>query len=108
MRPTDLEPLVGIDIIDRRVKKELQSLRVEVEAFLKNPEAPTWNPPEWPTHDVQQFLTNLQLPCYANGHPSLLLHDLDACDGDEIKKLFGSAQRMYVVTMCALNSSHHP
>jgi hypothetical protein len=104
---TPPEPVVGIDVIDLRLKQELQSLRAEIEAFLKNPEPHTWDPPDCPTRSEKEFLQNLHLPCDRSGRPSLLLHDLDACDGDEIEKLFEPDQHMYVVIMCALNPSHH-
>jgi hypothetical protein len=42
--PTDI--VLGIDVIDQKINEELDSLRGMVETFLKNPEPPTWNPPD--------------------------------------------------------------
>lgn len=56
-----------------------------------------------------EFLTKLQIPCYDDGNPSLLFHNLNVCDDDEINKIFGSHKHLYVVSNCTLNpsSSHH-
>jgi hypothetical protein len=100
---TPQEPTFNIEVID----KELESLRGVVETFLKNPEPPTWVPPDYVTPSNREFLTNLRIPCYRNGNPSLLFHDLDVCDGNEIEKIFERGAPLYVVINCALHSSHH-
>jgi hypothetical protein len=97
----------GIEVIDQRIENELESLRVVVETFLRSPEPPTWDPPVYATPTNREFLASLRLPTYRNGNPSLLFHDLDVCDGDEIKEIFGKSQHMYVVITCSSNSSHH-
>jgi hypothetical protein len=86
-----------INIIDQWIKEELQSLHVVVEEFIANPEPPIWVPPDNATPSNREFLTNLQIPRYRNGKPSLLLHDLYACNIDGIKKHFGSTDHLFVV-----------
>jgi hypothetical protein len=78
-----------------------------ITTFLKNPEPPTWVPPDYVTLSNRKFLESLEIPCYDNGNPSLLFHDLHVCDNDEIKEIFGSHEHLYVVINCALNPSHH-
>jgi hypothetical protein len=46
----------GIKAIDQRIERELKSLRVVVETFLKNPEPPTWLPPGNATPSNREFL----------------------------------------------------
>jgi hypothetical protein len=101
--PTELD----IEIIDQKIKEELDSLRGMVETFLKNPEPPTWNPPDSVTPSEREFLTNLRIPSYRSGNPSLLFHNLDVCDSKEIETKFGPSAHQYVVINCALNSSQH-
>jgi len=48
--------------------------------------------------DMQKFIAELRIPTYPNGKPSLLLHDLDKCDGKKIQEVFGSATTTYVIT----------
>jgi hypothetical protein len=103
--PTELA--LDIEIIDKKIKEELDSLRGMVETFLKNPEPPTWNPPDSVTPSEREFLTNLRIPCYRFGIPSLLFHNLDVCDSKEIETIFGSSAHQYVVINSALNSSQH-
>ena len=43
---TPTESAVGIDVIDERIKQELQSLSMGIEAFLKNLEPRAWDPPD--------------------------------------------------------------
>jgi hypothetical protein len=52
---TPQEPTFDIEVID----KELKSLRGVVETFLKNPEPPTWVPPDYVTPSNREFLANL-------------------------------------------------
>jgi hypothetical protein len=99
------ELAVDIEVIDRRIDKELESLRGVVETFLKNPEPSIWVPPDYVAPNNREFLTSLRIPSYGNGNPSLLFHDLDVCDGDEIEKIFGRGTSLYVVINCALNPS---
>jgi hypothetical protein len=94
------------EIIDERISKELKLLRVVVETFLKNPELPTRDPPDYATPRNREFLANLQIPTYRNGNPSLLFHNLEMCDGNKIEKTFEDFQPLYVVITCALNPSH--
>ncbi|KIM71364.1 hypothetical protein PILCRDRAFT_93899, partial [Piloderma croceum F 1598] len=86
--PSTTEPTFDIEVIDKEIEKELKSLRGVVETFLKSPEPPTWVPPDYVTPSNREFLTNLRIPCYRNGNPSLLFHDLDVCDDNEIEKIF--------------------
>jgi hypothetical protein len=72
--------------IDKEIDKELKSIRGGVETFLKNPKPPIWVPPDYVTPSNREFITSLQIPSYCNGNPSLLLHDLDVCDDNEIKR----------------------
>jgi hypothetical protein len=72
-----------------------------VETFLKNPEPPTWNPPDYVTPTEREFLTNLRIPSYIYGNPSLLFHNLDLCDAKEIEMIFGSSAHQYVIINCA-------
>jgi hypothetical protein len=99
--------MLPIEIIDEKINQELDSLRGMVETFLKNPEPPTWIPPESATPSNREFLTNLQIPSYRNGAPSLLFHNLDEYNDKEIEMVFGPGdRRQYVVIDCALNTSH--
>ena len=104
---TPPEVALGIEIIDEKINEELKSLRVMVEMFLKSPEPPTWIPPDDVTSSDRDFLTNLRLPTYRNGNPSLLFHNLDVYDDKEIKMIFGPGQHQYVVINCSLNTSQH-
>jgi hypothetical protein len=104
---TPKELAVDIEVIDKRIDKELKSLRGVVETFLKNPEPSTWVPPDYVTPNNREFLTKLRIPSYGNGNPSLLFHDLDVCDGKEIEKIFGHGTSLYVVINRALNPSYH-
>ena len=83
-------------MIGQLIKMKLQSLRVVVEEFITNPEPPIWVPPNNATPSNRKFLINLQIPSY-NDRPSLLLHELHACNVDEIKKHFGGTDRLFVV-----------
>jgi hypothetical protein len=103
--PTDLT--LGIEEIDKRINKELDSLRGTVESFLENPEPPTWIPPDFTAPSDREFLINLRIPSYRNGNPSLLFHNLDVCNDEEIKRIFGGDEHRYVVINCALNTSQH-
>jgi hypothetical protein len=102
---TDLT--LGVEVIDKIIKEELDSLRGMVETFLKNPEPRTWIPPDSVTLSDRDFLTSLRIPSYHNGNPSLLFHNLDVCDDKEIEMIFGSRAHQYVVINCALNTSQH-
>ncbi|KIM47458.1 hypothetical protein M413DRAFT_200359 [Hebeloma cylindrosporum] len=98
---TPQEHAVDIEVIDKRIHKELESLGGVVEAFLRNPEPPVWVPPDYVTADNREFLTNLQLPSYGNGKPSLLFHNLDKCDRIEIEKMLGPG----TTSLCICNTS---
>jgi hypothetical protein len=76
--------------IDSLIEEECKSLQVVVEKFLENPEPPTWHPPPFATD--YEFLASLRLPTHRNGDPCLLFHDLNACDGAEIERMFGGVQ----------------
>ena len=104
---THTELALDIKIIDQKIKEELDSLRGMVETFLKNPEPPIWNPPDSVTPSEREFLTNLRIPSYRDNYPTLLFHNLDVCDDEEIETIFGSTARQYVVINCALNTSQH-
>ena len=93
----------SLEVIDAQIIQELNSV---IMSFLKNPEPFTWVPPAYVTPSNREFLTNLRIPCYDNGNPSLLFHNLDVCDKDEIEELFGRYGHVYVVINCALNSSY--
>jgi hypothetical protein len=93
--PSDLS--IDINKIDEKIDKELKLLQRKLEIFLKNPDRPLWVPADYVTLH-RDFLTNLRLPTYRNGRPSLLFHDLEACDDDGIKKVFGAGiQALYVI-----------
>jgi hypothetical protein len=98
---------LGIKVIDEIINEELDSLRGIVETFLKDPEPRTWIPPDYVTSSDRDFLTNLRIPSYRNGNPSLLFHNLDVCDDEDIKMIFGPGAHEYVVINCALNTSQH-
>lgn len=93
------EPKLDIESIDKKVDNELDLIRGEVESFLKNPKLPIWEPPDFATPSNQKFLRNLRIPCYPNGDPSLLFHNLDTWkdDKDRISKIFESGAHQYVV-----------
>jgi hypothetical protein len=97
-----------IDVIDQQINWELESLREEIETFLRKPEPPTWVPPDYVTPSHREFLTGLRIPCYKNGNPSLLFHRLDLCDDyGQIEEVFGPSVHKHVVINCSLNPSHH-
>jgi hypothetical protein len=100
---TPKEHSLDIEVIDAQIDEELNSLRGVIMTFLKNPEPPTWVPPNYVTPSNREFLTSLRIPCYDNGNPSLLFHDLDVCDYDEIEKIFGRGTSLHVVINCTLN-----
>ena len=96
-----------INIIEKNINKELEFLRGKLETFLKNPGPLPWVPPDYVVLN-REFLTNLRLATYHNGNPSLLFHDLDACDDDEIRKIFGvDDQPLCAIITCPSNPSHH-
>ncbi|KAF8338586.1 hypothetical protein F5887DRAFT_1236729 [Amanita rubescens] len=86
--------------INEEIGEELKSLQPAVEAFLKNPELPIWAPPQHTMPDIHKFITELRIPTYPNGKPSLLLHGLDKCDGKKIKGVFEGA-----TPLCICNTS---
>jgi hypothetical protein len=98
---------LDIGVINEQINKELNSLRGVIMAFLKNPEPSTWVPPDYVTPSHREFLTSLRIPCYDNGNPSLLFHDLDVCNDHQVEEIFGRYGPLYVVINCALNPSHH-
>jgi hypothetical protein len=93
---TPTESTSGIDVINEQIEAELKLLQPVVEAFLKNPELPTWVPPDNGMPNIYDFLAGLQIPMYRNHKPSLLLHGLGTCDGEEITKIFGTVKPVYV------------
>jgi len=97
--------MTNIEVIEERINKELDSLRGMVETFLKNPEPRTWTPPDSVTQSNREFLTNLRIPSYHYGNPSLLFHNLDVCDDKEIEMIFGPGAHLYVAINCTLNAS---
>jgi hypothetical protein len=99
------ESMLHIEAVDEKINEELDSLRGVIEIFLKNPEPRTWIPPDSVTPSNREFLTNLGIPSYRNGNPSLLLHNLDVCDDKEIETIFAPGPHQYVVINCALTSS---
>jgi hypothetical protein len=108
VQPTLQDPtLFEIEAIDQLIKKERESLRDVVAAFLKSPGPPLWAPPDHATPSDREFLATLQIPSYSDGRPSLLFHNLHVRDDDEIKKIFGTNNPVYEVIMCPLNPSHH-
>ncbi|KAF8224450.1 hypothetical protein L208DRAFT_1461528 [Tricholoma matsutake] len=92
--------MFDIEAIDKEIKKELKLLCEVIETFLKNPEPPTWVPPNYVMPSNHKYLTNLRIPSYRNGNPSLLLHNLDVCGGNEIEELFGHGE-----CLCICNTS---
>jgi hypothetical protein len=79
------------------IQKTLDVIRPRIETFLTNPELPDWVPP-FTNPSVSEYLTNLRIPAYPNGSPSLLYHNLHAYhDDDVVKKIFGRGNYMYVV-----------
>ncbi|KAF8223312.1 hypothetical protein L208DRAFT_1426082 [Tricholoma matsutake] len=97
---TPKEHIFDIEAIDKEIEKELKSLCEVIETFLKNPEPSTWVPPNYVTPSNREYLTNLRIPSYRNGQPSLLLHNLDVCDGNEIEEMFGHGEHL-----CICNTS---
>jgi hypothetical protein len=108
MNITPPESRLDIEAIDEKINRELNVIRGMIKAFLKNPEPRIWKPPEFASLSNQDFITDLRIPCYHNGNPSLLFHNLNVCGHDkEIKMVFGSSEHQYVVINCALNASQH-
>jgi hypothetical protein len=104
---THPEVQLDIEAIDGKINEELNLIRGSVKAFLKIPEPRTWEPPNFVSPDNQKFLTDLRIPCYHNGNPSLLFHNLDVCNDKEIEMVFGCSQHQYVFINRALNTSQH-
>ena len=67
--PPELE--LDIGTIEQKINDELGNIRGMVETFLNNPEPPVWIP------------------------PSLLFHNLDVCDNEEIEMIFGHGAHQY-------------
>jgi hypothetical protein len=86
--------------IQEQINRELNSMSEMIREFLKNPEPHTWEPPtDLATPSNHEFLSNLQIPCYSNGDPSILFHELDSPDRRDdnvIKKIFGPGAHKYV------------
>ena len=87
-----------IDAVNQLVSEELNSLREEVEDFLKSPNPPVWVSPASATPSDCEFFAHLKLPTYRRGNPSLLFHDLHLCDVEKIKEMYEPGRHMYVVT----------
>ena len=102
------ESTFPINRIEDEINQELDSIRGVVKAFLNNPEPTTWISPDSIkiTQSNRKFIGDLQIPSYRDGAPSLLFHNLDECDDEEIEMIFGSDGRQYVIINCALNTSH--
>ena len=104
MPPPDVK--LSDEVIKENINKELDMMRGMIKAFLKNPEPPTWEPPKnIATPSDHKFLSDLRIPCYHNGNPSLLFHDLYRQNDVEIKKIFGHGAHKCVDTNCALNTT---
>ena len=99
---TPPEIILDFGTIDKQIQEELKLLRPAVEAFLKAPELPTWDPPDNFASEVKIFIKGLQIPTYRNGKPSLLFHKLDEYDDKEITRIFRTDAHMYVI-ITALN-----
>ena len=91
--PTDMK--LGFSTIENIIEKERPMLREVLETFLKNPEPLTWVPPSHTSPSNYEFLKRLRIPSYRNGRPSLLFRDLDACDGNEIARIFEGDESLY-------------
>jgi hypothetical protein len=88
------------ETIQKEIDMELNSMREMIKTFLENPEPHTWEPPtDLAMPSNHEFLSNLRIPCYRNGCPSLLFHELDSPDRRDdnvIKKIFGPGAHKYV------------
>lgn len=80
-------------------------MREMVKTFLKHPEPPVWTPPD-SFAEQPEISHRHQIPSHRDGYPSLLFHDLDVCDGKEIKMTFGSGAHQFVVINRALKFEH--
>jgi hypothetical protein len=101
------EHAFGITLVDLTIAKEKKNIRGMIRAFLDNNEPPSWIPPHYVADQKNRdFLTNLRIPAYQNGNPSLLLHDLHAYDDSHIGTMFGNSDPMYLVSAFSLESSH--
>ena len=93
--------------IQENINNELEWLRERLETFIGNPDPPTWVPPDYVVLN-REFLTNLRLPTYRNGNPSLLFHHLDDSDDAEIKKTLGVGnQSLYAIIINHPKPSHY-
>jgi hypothetical protein len=92
-----------IEVINNLISKERKSLREMIVQFLKDPELPIWDPPEYASD--REYLASLQLPTYPDGGPCLLLHNLNECDPDEVK-VFRGVHPLCVIITCASKHSH--
>jgi hypothetical protein len=61
--------------------------------FLQNPNPPAWVPPAAVVDpDHRKLLTDLCIPTYEDGSPSLLLHYLASADKSRVKDIFGDGK----------------
>jgi hypothetical protein len=97
--------VLPIETIKDYISKERNSIAKIINAFLKDPEPSIWIPPEYASN--REYLASLRLPTYPNGSPSLLLHNLDACDPVQVERLSEGLYPLCVIITCASNHSHH-
>jgi hypothetical protein len=94
--------VLDIAALEPKIQETLEMIRVDIEAFLQNPELPEWVPPSFTNPSVSEFLRILRIPAYQNGSPSLLFHNLHFHDNEVLTKLFGRGKHMYLVTLLSL------
>jgi hypothetical protein len=81
-----------IEQIDANIMKIREDIRLQIEAFLQQPNPPAWIPPPTVDPNHHEFLRNLCIPTYEDGSPSLLFHELAYADKSKVKEIFGDGR----------------
>lgn len=97
---------VDIEVMDKRIDKELKSLcGVVVDTFLKKLGPSIWVPPDYVMLNNYKFLTFEYHPMEM-ATQAFLFHNLYVYDGNEIEKIIGCGTSWYVIINCVLNFSY--
>ena len=84
---------VPLETLNEKLQTALSEIRPRIEKFLRNPDPPTWTPPATVIDpDHRKFLSDLNLPTYRNGNPSLLFHNLANAYEFKVNRIFGDGK----------------
>jgi hypothetical protein len=80
--------------IEEKIEKISDKIRPRIEKFLQQPNPPAWIPPSAIVDaNHRTFLTNLRIPTYEDGRPSLLLHELADADESKAQDIFNGTHQ---------------